>query len=215
MLKQQTNKLTTIIDFYQCDNIASELNNSLFGQIKNIFEHDNTFVIMIVIVFVMVITMMLKQQTNKRSESVITKENFPEFKSLCLDYNGAFTFGHGPLYGPIKKVNIYVPTKYFVGATPIQPIDFFEYGSIQLRIAYDSSSNLIFKIPSMFVVNLSFCNSVNLNNFIPHENPMLTGKNVVCDALQWYDTFFSNFSFFILYNMIMHIDLIYFTIFIH
>jgi hypothetical protein len=32
--------------------------------------------------------------------------------------------------------------------------------------------------------------SVYLNNFIPHENPILTGKNVVCDALQWYDTFF-------------------------
>jgi hypothetical protein len=30
-------------------------------------------------------------------------------------------------------------------------------------------------------------------DFIPRENINTTGKNVVCDALQWYDTFFSNF----------------------
>jgi hypothetical protein len=73
MLKQQTNKLTTIIDFYQCDNIASELNNSLFGQIKNIFEHDNTFVIMIVIVFVMAITLMLNNKQIKDQNLLLQK----------------------------------------------------------------------------------------------------------------------------------------------
>ena len=42
MLKQQ-NKSTTISDFYQGDNIFTQLNNSLFGQIKKIFEQDNTY----------------------------------------------------------------------------------------------------------------------------------------------------------------------------
>jgi hypothetical protein len=41
MLKQQ-NKSTTISDFYQGENIFTQLNNSLFGQIKKIFEQDNT-----------------------------------------------------------------------------------------------------------------------------------------------------------------------------
>jgi len=39
MLKQQ-NKSTTISDFYQGDNIFTQLNNSLFGQIKKIFEQN-------------------------------------------------------------------------------------------------------------------------------------------------------------------------------
>ena len=42
MWKQQ-NKSTTISEFYQGDNIFTQLNNSLFGQIKKIFEQDNTY----------------------------------------------------------------------------------------------------------------------------------------------------------------------------
>ena len=41
MLKQQ-NKSTTISDFYQGNNIFTQLNNSLFGQIKKEFEQDKT-----------------------------------------------------------------------------------------------------------------------------------------------------------------------------
>jgi len=222
MLKQQTNKSTTIIDFYQCDNNASQLNNSLFG-------HDNVFVIVIAIMIVIVIHKLLitimskqkvkiapdkaetffdaveeankiydhieakhtskenvEQQTNKRLklivkrlESVITKDNFPEFKSLCLDFNGAYTCVNGI---PHKKVNIHVPTKYFIGATPIQPRNFFVDRSIKFSL-----DGFIFNIPSMHCENGGMC------DFIPRENINTTGKNVVCDALQWYDTFFSNF----------------------
>jgi hypothetical protein len=225
MLKQQTNKSTTIIDFYQCDNNAFQLNNSLFG-------HDNTFVIVIAIAIAIVmhkllITIMLKQkvkiapdkaetffdaveeankigdhieakhtskedveqQTNKRLklivkrlESVITKDNFPEFKSLCLDFNGAYTYVDG---SPRKKVNIHVPTKYFIGATPIQPSNFFESRSIKFSL--DGPDNFIFNIPSMH------CESGWLPNDFTHDCMSRTGKNVVSDALQWYDTFFSNF----------------------
>ena len=191
MLKQQTNKLTTIIDFYQCDNIASELNNSLFGQIKNIFEHDNTFVIVFVIVFVTVITMMLKQQTNKGLEPVVTKDNFPELLSLCLDFNGAFTYGDCGIVH--KKVNIHVPTKYFIGATPIQPSDFFHYRTIQLHISLDGdgSSKLTCHIPSM---SFNYGGGKEcLHNIYIETVADIQGKNVLCDALQWYDTFFSNF----------------------
>ena len=239
MLKQQTNKLTTIIDFYQCDNIASELNNSLFGQIKNIFEHDNTFVIVFVIVFVTVITMMLKQQTNKGLEPVVTKDNFPELEpvvtkdnfpelelvvtkdnfpelelvvtkdnfpelepvvtkdnfpellSLCLDFNGAFTYGDCGIVH--KKVNIHVPTKYFIGATPIQPSDFFHYRTIQLHISLDGdgSSKLTCHIPSM---SFNYGGGKEcLHNIYIETVADIQGKNVLCDALQWYDTFFSNF----------------------
>ena len=39
MWKQQ-NKSTTISEFYQGDNIFTQLNNSLFGQIKKIFEQN-------------------------------------------------------------------------------------------------------------------------------------------------------------------------------
>jgi hypothetical protein len=42
MWKQQ-NKSTTISEFYQGDNIFTQLNNSLFGQIKKIFEQDNNY----------------------------------------------------------------------------------------------------------------------------------------------------------------------------
>ena len=42
MWKQQ-NKSTTISEFYQGDNIFTQLNNSLFGQIKKIFEQVNTY----------------------------------------------------------------------------------------------------------------------------------------------------------------------------
>jgi hypothetical protein len=40
---KQKNKSTIISDFYQGDNIASQLNNSLFGQIKKIFNQDNNY----------------------------------------------------------------------------------------------------------------------------------------------------------------------------
>jgi hypothetical protein len=40
---KQKNKSTIISDFYQGDNIASQLNNSLFGEIKKIFNQDNTY----------------------------------------------------------------------------------------------------------------------------------------------------------------------------
>jgi hypothetical protein len=36
MLKRQQSKSTTISEFYQGDNIFTQLNNSLFGKIKNI-----------------------------------------------------------------------------------------------------------------------------------------------------------------------------------
>jgi len=187
MLKQQINKSTTIIDFYQCDNNASQLNNSLFG-------HDNTFVSVIIIAIAiaianvihkLLITIILKQKVKAvitKDNAIITKDNFPEFKSLCLDFNGAYTCVNGI---PHKKVNIHVPTKYFIGATPIQPSDFFEYRSIKLYII---SFNLYLHIPDM---SFGYGQAILGGHYEPDKSN--TGNNELCDKLQWIDTFFSNF----------------------
>jgi GTP-binding protein EngB required for normal cell division len=139
----------------------------------------------------MICEMHLKEEIIKKElktlEPVITEDNFPEFKSLCLDFNGTYTYVDGT---PTKKVNIHVPTKYFIGAIPIQPSDFFAYRSIKLIIPKDGdgSDKLVCHIPSMSFFGNEGCLSAVLDPQIDR-----TGNNRLCNALQWYDTFFSNF----------------------
>ena len=81
---------------------------------------------------------MIKKEL-KRLEPVITKENFPEFLSLCLKYD------HGPDYGINSIKALHVPTKYFIGATPIMPLQLFE--SVDLCIPIDDNE-IVFNMNS-------------------------------------------------------------------
>ena len=86
---------------------------------------------------------MIKKEL-KSLEPVITKDNFPEFLSLCLDYKRAHPQPNSCGVVQIEQV----PTKYFIGATPVMPYTFFE--SLALIIPVDGEMEIVFDIIGSF-----------------------------------------------------------------
>jgi GTPase SAR1 family protein len=122
----------------------------------------------------------------KRLEPVITKENFPEFKSLCLKQD----------YG-IKSKALHVPTKYFIGATPINPLDFFV--SVGFCIPIDDNEYVI----GLHNMYNDYKKSIRilLNNVVYGYNFEIHGFNYdgriysynIPNMINRYETIFSNF----------------------
>jgi hypothetical protein len=134
---------------------------------------------------------MIKKEL-KRLEPVITKENFPEFKSLCLSYD------YGPMYGIISTKALHVPTKYFIGVTPINPLDFFV--SVDMCILVDDGE-IAFCMDRrgcsdglILLNNIVFGYNFEMNGF--HNNSGMNYKNYqynVDNMINRYETIFSNF----------------------
>jgi GTPase SAR1 family protein len=128
---------------------------------------------------------MIKKEL-KRLEPVITKENFPEFKSLCLKQD----------YG-IKSKALHVPTKYFIGATPINPLDFFV--SVGFCIPIDDNEYVI----GLHNMYNDYKKSIRilLNNVVYGYNFEIHGFNNdgriysynIPNMINRYETIFSNF----------------------
>jgi GTPase SAR1 family protein len=128
---------------------------------------------------------MIKKEL-KRLEPVITKENFPEFKSLCLKQD----------YG-IKSKALHVPTKYFIGATPINPLDFFV--SVGFCIPIDDNEYVI----GLHNMYNDYKKSIRilLNNVVYGYNFEIHGFNYdgriysynIPNMINRYETIFSNF----------------------
>jgi GTPase SAR1 family protein len=89
----------------------------------------------------MINEMRIKEDTIKKElkslEPVITKENFPEFKSLCLSCG-------------IVQIE-QVPTKYFIGVAPVMPYTFFE--SLALYIPVESEMEIVFDMIGTYYNN--------------------------------------------------------------
>jgi hypothetical protein len=128
---------------------------------------------------------MIKKEL-KRLEPVITKENFPEFLSLCLDYKRAFPQPNSCGVVQIEQV----PTKYFIGASPVMPYTFFK--SVVLYIPFDYNTNLGFNIIGYMYKD---CNIRKLGLFFGKEynDHNFNYNTTVYDSIQIFENVFSNF----------------------
>ena len=128
---------------------------------------------------------MIKKEL-KSLEPVITKENFPEFLSLCLDYKRAYPQPNSCGVVQIEQV----PTKYFIGASPVMPYTFFK--SVVLYIPYDYNTNLGFNI----IGNMyNECNIRKLGLMLGKEynDHNFNYNTTVYDSIQIFENVFSNF----------------------
>jgi hypothetical protein len=128
---------------------------------------------------------MIKKEL-KSLEPVITKENFPEFLSLCLDYKSAHPQPNSCGVVQIEQV----PTKYFIGATPVMPYTFFK--SVVLYIPFDYNTNLGFNI----IGNMyNDCNIRKIGLFFGKEynDHNFNYNTTVYDCIQIFENLFSNF----------------------
>jgi GTPase SAR1 family protein len=129
---------------------------------------------------------MIKKEL-KSLEPVITKENFPEFLSLCLDTKRAFPLTVHPNGSKSQGQPLPVPTKYFIGATPVMPYTFFE--SVALCIPINDDNVLEFAIIGNTDHNKNRSIILNFNNDYSMYNDPIHIHNL----FQCYETIFYNF----------------------
>jgi len=119
----------------------------------------------------------------KTFKPIVTKDSYHELLSLCLNYEQSEMYKN---YNRGRRIPVAPPNKYFIGAIPIQPCDFFEVIRLHILINDNDSNKFIFNIPSMH----------SEVKYLQTDIPQVIGtrgNNMLCDTIEWYNTLFSNF----------------------
>jgi hypothetical protein len=161
-------------------------NTTISNLLKNIDNLYNNF-IQIDWIPRMIEEMSSKEEIIKKEiktfKPIVTKDSYPELLSLCLNYEQTEMYKN---YNRGRRIPVAPPNKYFIGAIPIQPCDFFEVIRLHISINDNNSNKFIFNIPSMD------SEVKYLQTGIPQDIDN-RGNNMLCDTIEWYNTLFSNF----------------------